>query len=126
MNAGQATLITAEFGAMLMCAAVCVLVTHALAGHGARPANSQHGGAFRAGAAVVRRGLGLESGAALGVTGGTAAFLRDVGDGMDEHLARHPGRPGHTLEGQQARGRPQSEPHGARTYTGIDYAKDGR
>lgn len=65
-------------------------------------------------------------------TGGTAAFLRDVRDGMDEYLDRHPVHRGPTLEGQQVRGRrragagmpPREYPPGA--YPGIDYAKDGR
>jgi hypothetical protein len=105
---------------------------------------------------MIRRGFWLVLGAALGVTGyrragklaramlpgrrpagrgarsarrgtgGTAAFLRDVRDGMDEYLDRHPGHPGPTLEGQQVRGRLRSDMGRSQEYPGIDYAKDGR
>lgn len=99
---------------------------------------------------MIRRGFWLVVGAALGVTGyrragklaralqpgrrplrrgrpaGTAAFLRDVRDGMDEYLERHPGRRGPSLDGQQVRGRLRADPGRSQEYPDTDYAKDGR
>jgi hypothetical protein len=101
---------------------------------------------------VIRRGFWLILGVVLGVTGyrragqlarvilpgrhqlggtaraagGTAAFLRDVRDGMDTYLDPHPGRGGHTLEGQQVPGQRPASRGGPRAAAGIDYSKDGR
>ena len=98
---------------------------------------------------MIRRAFWLVLGAALGVTGyrragklaralqpgrrqlrrrpaGTAAFLRDVRDGMDEYLERHPGHRRPSLEGQQARGRLGADTGRPQEYPDIDYAKDGR
>jgi hypothetical protein len=103
---------------------------------------------------VIRRGLWLGLGAALGVTGyrrvsriagglrpasrtpGLAAgrrpgagtlgqFVRDVRDGMDEYLERHPRGWSPTLEGQQARARAALDDAGPRTHAGTHDPKDG-
>jgi hypothetical protein len=72
--------------------------------------------------APARRGAagGIDPG------GGPAGFLRDVRIGMTEYLERYPGGRGHTLEGQQVRGRCPDETVSVRGYPGVDYAKDGR
>lgn len=62
---------------------------------------------------VGRPSPGLDAGA------GAGAFLRDVRDGMAEYMARHSGRSGNTLVGQQARS-------GLRAIPGSDNPKDGR
>ena len=48
--------------------------------------------AYRRVAAFGRRASGT-----LGVARETIRFTRDVRDGMDEYMARHPGQPGPTL-----------------------------
>jgi hypothetical protein len=104
---------------------------------------------------VIRRGLWLTVGAALGVTGyrritriadglrpasmrhpGHAGrrrgrqrtlgqFVRDVRDGMDEYLDQHPRGWSPTLEGQQARPRAALDRAGSRTHSGTHDPKDG-
>jgi hypothetical protein len=58
--------------------------------------------AYRRVAAFGRRasgtlGAGRDRVTTLGVARETIRFTRDVRDGMDEYMARHPGQPGPTL-----------------------------
>jgi len=59
-----------------------------------------------------------------------ALFARDVRDGMELYMDRHPRLAGRTLGGQQARSeRLRQDGAGGdpgRVYPGVDYAKDGR
>jgi len=83
----------------------------------------------RAVTAGARHGDRAPSRAHRGWRHGAALFARDVREGMELYVDRHPRLAGRTLEGQQARAERGHEAgtggEHRRGYPGIDYAKDG-
>jgi hypothetical protein len=56
--------------------------------------------------------------------GGTASFLRDVREGMDQYAGRRAGPASPAIEGQHYLA--QRSPSAARRLDGTNYSKDGR